>query len=297
MLNNKQSDYHLRYTGNYFDNIHGIGYHSQPLTFHEFLEKPEALFVYESEFMQIPGYIQQAQEILPIEEQARQFVTSYLMDEFDALFLGMQDYVRWSKLFEHRCAELAPSFWSQVNMIDLMIAKDLEMDDNTITRTQQGNATNLGGSTAETVAASTTDASGQVKTVQDIDNTQSTDSSTREANASVVRATDQLTDEIDYQWSDAADNVHEIRTRAGDQNQHTESQVDSTNTSSTNSNSTTTNMMNNAQQTNQSTSNDIMSMTNKMFMQERQWAIDTARLLTPLTWLRNALRPMFYLIY
>lgn len=103
------------------------------------------------------------------------------MDEFEHNLLGMQDYVRWAKRFEHRCAEITPAFWAQVNMHDLMYAYELEMDQNTFTRTNTGN--------------------------------------------------------------------------------------------------------------------EVQDVTNKQFMQEKQWAISTAQQLLPLTWLRQALRPMFYMLY
>lgn len=297
MIPDKQGDYALRYTGNYFDLIEGDGYHSQPLTFHEFLSKPESLFMYDDTFMQIPGYIQKGAEIDDIEEAARQYVVNYIMDEFEHNLLGMQDYVRWSRLFEHRCAELTASFWAQVNMHDLMYAKDLEMDENTYTRTNTGNASRLGTQTTTTDATGKSTTSGDTTTSQDITNTQSTDSSTREANASVVRASDQISDDIDYNWSDAADNVHEVRSRAGDSLQHMDSTTNSESTTESESHSVSVSATDNSAEQNTAKGIEDNLLTNKMFMQEKQWAINTARDLFPLAWLRQALRPMFYMIY
>lgn len=292
-----QSDYELRQTNNYFDLVDGRNYHSTPLTFHEFLSKPESLFFYEDSFFQVPGYIQAGAELQQIEESARQYVVQYLINEFEDKLLGMQDYVRWGKLFKNRCDSLTLAFWAQVNMHDIMFGKDLEMDDNEIERIGSGTSQRTGTGSSTTAGTSKTDGSGHQTTTQDIDNTQSTDSSTREANATVVRAEDQLTANVEYNWNDAADSVHEIRNRSGDTHQHMESATDSTSTSSTESNSTTSQVSNNQDETSSSTGTERQHMTNKMFMQERQWAIDTARQLLPLTWLTQALRPMFYMIY
>ena len=293
----KQSEYELRETNNYFDLIDGLEYHSQPLTFHEFLSKPESLFIYEDSFFQIPLYIQQGANINPIEESARQFVVQYIIDEFEHFLLGMQDYVRWGKLFQNRCAYITASFWAQVNMHDLMFAHELEMDDNTITRIQSGNASRVDKQTTTTNQTASTATTANTTTTQDIDNTQSTDSSNREANATLVRASDQLTDDINYNWSDAADNVHEVLSRAGDTNQHMESSTDSSSNTQSQAYNVSTSNLDDSSEENASTANETMQLTNKMFMQEKQWAINTARDLLPLTWLKQQLRPMFYLIY
>ncbi len=297
MNSDKQSEYELRETNNYFDLIDGLEYHSQPITFHEFLSKPESLFIYEDSFFQIPAYIQQGANINPIEEASRQYVVQYIIDEFEHLLLGMQDYVRWSKLFKNRCDAITASFWAQVNMHDLMFAYELEMDDNTIMRTQSGNAARVEKQTSTTNQTASTATTANTTTTQDIDNTQLTDSSNREANATLVRASDQLTDDIDYNWSDAADNVHELRSRAGDTNQHMESSTDSTSNTQSQAYNVSTSNLDDSSEENASTSNETMELTNKMFMQEKQWAINTARDLLPLTWLRQQLRPMFYLLY
>ena len=297
MQADKQSEYMLRETNNYFDLIDGFDYHSQPLSFHEFLSKPEALFIYEDSFMQIPPYIQQKANIMPIEEVAREYVVQYIIDEFEHLLLGMQDYVRWGKLFQNRCSALTPAFWAQVNMHDLMFAHELEMDENTVTRTQSGNAARVSKQTSTTEQTASTVTTGNTTTTQDINNTQSTDSSSREANATLVRAGDQLTNEINYNWSDAADNVHELRTRAGDTTQHMESSTDSTSDTQSQAHSVSTANLDNSSEENTATYNEAMDLTNKMFMQEKQWAIATARDLLPLAWLKQQLRPMFYLLY
>lgn len=294
---NRQGDYALRRTGNYFDQIEGTGYHLQPLTFHEFLQKPESNFMYDTTFFQIPGYIQQTAQIAPIEEEARQYVVNYIMEEFAHNLLGMQDYVRWARIFEHRCAGITPSFWAQVNMHDLMMARDLEMDDNTVTRTNTGNATRLGTQTTTAEQSGESETAGKTTTKQSVTNAQTTDASTREANATVVRAADELTSEIRYDWSDAADNVHEVRSRAGDTEQHMDSETNSESKTLSSSHSVTTSRMDNNAEESTATSRDVMSMTNKMYMQEKQWAIQTARDLFPLEWLRSALRPLFYMIY
>lgn len=293
----KQNDYALRHTGNYFDLVEGPGYHLQPLTFHEFLSKPESFFMYDEAFMQIPGYIQQGALVAPIEESARQYVVQYIMDEFEHNLLGMQDYVRWAKLFRNRCASLTPAFWAQVNMHDLMMAHELEMDQNTVTRTNTGNAARLGTQTTITDQTASSSTSGHTASTQDIGNTQDSDSYSREANASVVRAGDQLTDDLDYNWSDAADNIHEVRSRAGDTTQRMESTTDSESTTQSQAHSVATSSTDNTSEENTARGNEVQDMTNKQFMQEKQWAIETARHLLPLEWLRQALRPMFYLIY
>lgn len=294
---NRQGDYTLRRTGNYFDQIEGIDYHLQPLTFHEFLQKPESNFMYDPTFFQIPQYIQQDAQIAPIEEDARQYVVNYIMDEFEHNLLGMQDYVRWAKIFEHRCASVTASFWAQVNMHDLMLAHELEMDDNTVTRTNTGNAVRLGTQTTTADQNGESETTGKTATKQSIANTQSTDASTREANATVVRAADELNEEIHYDWSDAADNVHEVRSRAGDTLQKMDSETNSESKTTSSSHSVTTSRMDDNSEQSTATSHDVMSMTNKMYMQEKQWAINTARDLFPLEWLRLKLRPLFYMIY
>lgn len=293
----RQGRYSLRRTDNHFDLIEGRNYHLEPLTFHEFLSKPESLFMYDASFMQIPAYIQNEAEIQEIEESARQFVVQFIIDEFEDRLLGMQNYVRWAKIFKDRCASLCPSFWAQVNMVNLMYAKDLEMDENTVERENTGNRSVTGSGGTTTEGHSETLSSGHQENTQDIDNTQSSDTSTREANATVVRADDQLGNDLSYEWSDAADNVHEIRNRAGDSHQHMESTSDSSTASQTDSNSTTTRNSEETAETSGGTSTETAKVTNKQFIQERQWAIATARDLLPLEWLKAGLKDLFYLIY
>jgi hypothetical protein len=293
----KQGDFALRYTGNYLDKKFGWGEHSTPLTFNEFLSKPEAVFMYEPEFFQIPGYVQQSAEIDPIEETARQFVVDYIMNEFELNILSMQDYVRWAVLFEHKCADICQSFWAQVNMINLMHAKDLEMDEQRGSISNTGNTNRLGGTTTTTDQNSESNTVGKVTSSQDTTNTQDQDSSTREATATVVRAEGQLTDEIKYPWSDSADNVHEVRSNVGSTKQHVEGETNSESTTNATAHSVSTVSMNNSNDQITNTTNSTNDYTNKQFMQERQWAIETARGLLPLTWLRAQLRPMFDMIY
>ena len=292
-----QGDYALRFTGNYSDLIYGIGYHEQPITFHEFLSKAESAFMYMTTYMQVPGYVQDSAELQKIEEMARQYVVDYIMTEFDANLLGMQDYVRWAHKFEHKCADLAQSFWSQVNMINLMMAKDLEMDDNNSTTTNNGQGLRFGGQTVQTDQDGTSTTNGKVTTKQDSTASQDTDSVMREATATTVSAEDQLQEDLQYNWQHAADNAHEVRNRAGDTNQHMESETDSTSTTASENHSTAVTSFNNMRDENTTTGTTTMEYTNKMFMQERQWAVDTARQLLPLEWLRQQLRPMFYMLY
>ncbi len=293
----KQSNYALRNTGNYFDLIEGNNYHLQPISFHEFLSKPESLFMYEETFMQIPGYIQAGADLGEIEESARQWVVNYIMNEFEHNLLGMQDYVRWATLFEHKCASLAPAFWAQVNMHDVMFAFELETDQNAFSRENTGNTSRLGTQTSTTDQQANSKTTGKTKSSQDTGNTQTTDTSTREATASVIHAEDQLTEDIDYNWSDAADNVHEIRSRNGDTKQHSESETESESETNSTSHSVSAHDTTNSMEENVIRSNETQDLTNKQFIQERQWAIATAQQLIPLEWLRQNLRPMFYLLY
>ena len=292
-----QSDYFLRNTGNYFDLVEGNGYHLQPLTFHEFLAKPESLFMYEESFMQIPGYIQSGAQIDTIEEAARQYVVQYIFDEFEHNLLGMQDYKRWAKRFEHRCAEITPAFWAQVNMHDLMYAYELEMDQNTFTRTNTGNASRTGIQTTTSDQTSSSTTKGKTKSSQDMDNAQSTDSYNREATANVIHASEQLSDSLDYNWHDGADNIRELRSRSGDTQQHMEGVTDSESTTESESHAKTVANSESGSEENHSSGSEVQDVTNKQFMQERQWAISTAQQLLPLAWLRQALRPMFYMLY
>jgi hypothetical protein len=292
-----QGDFCLRPTGNYFDLVQGERYHLQPITFHEFLTKPAALFMFEETFMQIPGYVPEAAELMLVEEHARQYIVSYIMDAFEPLLLGMQDYERWGQLFEQKCASLCPSLWAQINMIDNMLAKDLEMDENTSTNTTQGNAQRLGGQQVTTEQTGTSDTTGSSKTKQDVDNTQDTDSYTREATATVVRAEGQLNNDLEYNWDDAADNIREARNRAGDTNQHMESETETASHTEQQNSSTSVTSMNNMSDQNTSENKNVSQLTNKQFMQERRWAIETAQLLQPLEWFRSQLRPMFYMLY
>lgn len=297
MQANKQGDYALRRTRNYFDNVQGLGFHEQPITFHEFMTKPESLFMFESDFLQIPGYVQQSAEILPIEEEAREFVLEYIIKHFEHMMLGMQDYVHWADIFRNKCASLAPSFWAQVNMINLMYAKDLEQDETQTRNKNTGGTTRKGATTVQGTTTNESTTEGSTTQDQTVKNKQETDSYTRGANATVVRAEDQLTDEIQYDWSDAADAVQEQRSRNGDTTQTIHgSTVSNQRTNGSTTSESTSSMANTADQTT-NTGESASNYTNKMFMQEKQWAIDTARQLMPLDWLASQLRPLFYLIY
>jgi hypothetical protein len=292
-----QSKYALRYTGNYFDNVYGFGYHAEPITFHEFMGKAESAFMYMPEFMQIPPYIQNVQELGVIEEIARQAVVDYITTEFDRLFLGMQDYVRWAQKFENKCMDVAPAFWSQVNMISLMTAAQLAMDESHGVNTMTGSGMRLGGQTVTTDQTGSSNTTGNVKTTQDNNSTQTTDSVSREATATTISAPGEIDSEVRYDWETAADNAHETRSRPGDSQQHSESTTDSTSQTNTAAHSSQVTAANNQQDQNQSTAQNDMEYTNKMFMYEREKGIQVARALLPLEWLRQQLRPMFYMIY
>lgn len=88
MNSNTQGNYEVRRTNNYLDLVEGRSYHATPITFAEFLTKPESLFFYEDTFFQIPGYIQQGAEIQAIEEAARKTVIQYIIDEFETGYSG-----------------------------------------------------------------------------------------------------------------------------------------------------------------------------------------------------------------
>ena len=79
-----QGNYTLRKTNNYFDLIEGRNYHAEPLTFAEFLAKPESLFIYEPSFFQVPGYVQQGAEVQAIEDEAREYVVDWIIDALHA---------------------------------------------------------------------------------------------------------------------------------------------------------------------------------------------------------------------
>lgn len=298
-MNNRltQQDYVMRRTGNYSDLIYGDGYHSTPISFHEFLTKPESLFIYDESFMQIPDYVQKSAEIDPIEETARQYVVNYIIEEFENLILGKQDYVTWAKRFKNKCDSLAPAFWSQVNMIDLMLAKDLEMDDNTIDRNNTGNTKRIGTGQTTTSGNSTTTGSVEQTSDQDITNRQTTDSSSRDAAVTVLPTNNQLNNEVQFDWTTSADNAHEVRSRSGDAEQHTHSHMTGTNNSTTDTTNTSTQERSDQGEQFTNKAKENMHMTNKQFYMERQWALQTDMMLQPLNWLRNNLRPMFFLLY
>ncbi len=292
-----QETYALRYTGNYTDMKFGWGHHAQPITFNEFMSKGESAFMWDPSFMQIPGYVQKGAEILDIEEIAREVAVQYIQDEFEHLLLGMQDYVRWAKLFKNKCQSVCPSFWAQVNMINLMYAKDLEMDDSHSITSNLGNTMRTGGQTVNTSQEGESETIGQTNSTQDTTQRQLTDSEMREATASVVNAPGQISEDVKYNWPFAADNAHETRTKQGDLDTHVEGTVDSSTNTTSKSTSTSATVMNNSSDQMTGQVENDMEYTNKQFMQERQWAIDTARGLLPLEWLRAQLRPMFYMLY
>lgn len=292
-----QGDYQLRRTRNYFDLVDGWGFHNQPITFFEFMAKPEADFMWLPSFMQVPDYVQKAAEIQPIEEEAREFVRDYIMDEFAHNLLGMQNYVLWADKFRNKCASIAASFWAQVNMHDLMFAKELETD-KTMTHNQDtGGTIRKGAQVTEVQQNNDATTTGNTTSDQTVDNTQITDSARRTANADTLRAADQLTNELQHQWDEAANNIQETRERAGDTRQTIHGETHSDTTTNSSSNSTSTARMENSADENMRKGQSNSEYTNKMFMQEKQWAIETAQQLMPLTWLKNQLRPMFYLLY
>ncbi len=293
----KQGDYTMRRVGNYFDQIYGSSYHPTMITFNEFCGLPESLFLYDDTFMQIPGYIQNAQDIEPIEDYARRFVVNYIMDEFKHNFLAMQDIERWATLFRNRCDSVCASFWAQVNMVNLMLAKDLEMDETHNSGMNIGNSNIMGGQTVNTDSTGHTESSGETTTKQDTTNTTTQDGSQREGTVTTVSAEDQLNADMEYDWTHAADNFREVKSRPAETAQHVEGTGTSNSISDSTNHSVSSTTANNSE--NNSTAKNIgdSTYTNKQFMQERQWAVDTARNLLPLEWLRTQLRPCFYQIY
>ncbi len=292
-----QQEYELRYVGNYFDQIYGFGTHPEPITFHEFLGKSESAFMYMPEFMQTPTYVPTDVGLHQIEEAARQATVEYIMTEFDRLFLGNQDYVRWAQLFENKCLEICPAYWAQVNLLSFMTSAELEQDEMHNIGTVTGNATRLGGQATEVTQSGTSSTVGEVKASQDNTATQTTDGVSRDAQATTLTAENEVTDEVEYDWTKGTDNVRESHTRAGDTEQHMESQTNSTSTTDTSNTSNSVTSFNNMQDQNQSTNENTSEYTNKQFAQERRLFVDVARDLLPLAWLRAQLRPMFNMIY
>ncbi len=292
-----QEEYNLRWVGNYFDQIYGPGYHPEPITFHEFLSKSESVFMYMPEFMQTPPYIPTDVGLHQIEEAARQATVEYIMTEFDRLFLGNQDYVRWAQLFENKCLEICPAYWAQVNLVSFMTAAELEQDELHTINTNTGNGVRTGGQTTTVDQEGTSNTVGKSINVQDTTSSQSTDGISRNANATVLTAENEVTDELDYDWTKAADGYQETRTRAGDTNVHMEGQTDTTSDTTTTGHSSSLTSYNNMQDQNQQTGETTSEYTNKQFAQERRLFIDVARDLLPLKWLHDQLRPMFNMIY
>jgi hypothetical protein len=60
---------------------------------------------------------------------ARISVRDWIFNEFDRLFLGQQDYVRWGQRFKNRIEALKMAFWGQVRLQGLYDFKELEYDD------------------------------------------------------------------------------------------------------------------------------------------------------------------------
>ncbi len=292
-----QNEYELRFVGNYFDQLYGPGYHPEPITFHEFLSKAESAFMYTPDYMQTPTYVPTDVGLHAIEEAARQATVEYIMTEFDRMFLGNQDYVRWAQLFENKCLEICPAYWSQVNLLSFMTSAELEKDENHSISTMTGHGTRLGGQSTEVIASGTSETKGKVTSVQDTDSSQSTDSTSRSANATVLTTENEVSDDVEYDWTKAADNMSETRTKAGDTNVHTEGTTDSTSKTDTSNVSNSVTQFNNMQDQNNSTNEMNQDYTNKQFAYEREVFVKVARDLLPLTWLRDQLRPMFNMIY
>jgi hypothetical protein len=272
---NTQGAYAFPEVGNYLERVEGDSYQLSPLTFHEFLTKPDSAFFFSDEFFQIPQYEREILSMDSIPEYAREAIRQFIVDEFEDRLLGMEDYRRWGRKFRQKCEQLTVPFWAQVNMASIMRAVDLEMDETTSTRTNTSQHGNTGGQTTKTEQASNGATLGK----------QLTDASARTATLTTVAAGDIVSDDIDVDWSKAADDMQETRTRAGDTEQKSNSASNATTVVSNNSNATTTNI-----------ASDSSEYTNKQFMQERKYAIETAQNLMPRAWLKTQLSGMFFLL-
>ena len=244
----------LNNTGNFFDQVEEDSYSADLLTFGQFLQL-ESKFFFSDDFFQIPQYEREILDMPAIPDYACEAVRRFIFDEFENRFLGMDDYRRWGRKFRQKCEELAVPFWSQVNMQSVMRATELEMDETTSTRANTREAKSSGGQKSTT--------------------SQLNDSSSRTANRTTVEAEDIVSVEMAVDWSEAADNYAETRTKAGDM--QTESNNDSVQSV---------------------TDIDTASSeyTNKQFMQERKLAIETAQGLLPKAWLRAQLAGIFFLL-
>lgn len=273
---NRQGSYSLPETGNTFDLVDGFSYHLSPISFYEFLSKPESLFFFDNTFFQIPQYELELLERDPIPDFAIEAVRLYIIRSFKRRLIGRQDYLAWSELFQNHLEEIRIPFWAQVNLQSLMTAQELEMDDLTTTRMNVGNSSSAGGQVVNSSQNSN----------QNTTNKQTTDSSARNANLTAVATGDIITDDLTYDWSEAANDFAEARTRAGDTTQETNA-GGSANSKTDNTSS--------GQNSNIST--ETSEITNKQFTQERKILVETAQALMPLRWLKVQLEPCFWGLY
>jgi hypothetical protein len=261
----KQGAYALPEIGNYLELVDGSSYRLSPISFHEFLAMPEALFFFDDEFFQIPRYEQESLEMIPAPDYAIEAVRSYIIRQYKRRLISKQDYLAWADLFQNHLEDIRIPFWAQVNLQTLMTAKELEMDETTSTRINS--SSNTGGQTT-----TSSQRSGQKST-------QDTDSSSRAANLTAVATGDVIDDNLNYDWSEAADGLQETRTRAGDMT--TKSLGGSTSTTSSTGGAS-------------NIASDSSEYTNKMFTQERKMLIETAVSLLPMRWLKSQLEPCFW---
>lgn len=261
--------------GNFFDLAEGDSYDVNLLTFNDFLKEPDSEFFFSDDFFQIPGYEQEILGMAAIPAYARDAVRRYIFDEFENRFLGMEDYRYWGRRFKQKCEELAVPFWSQVNMQSIMRAADLEMDE---TSGAQSNTREVKGSGGQkTTAKQTNEGTATDK--------QLNDSSSRTAHRTTVATDDIVSEDMEVDWSEAADDFGETRTKSGDMQRDSSSSGETVTESNNDSTQTVTDISANSSE-----------YTNKQFMQERRMAIETARGLLPKAWLRAQLAGMFYLL-
>jgi hypothetical protein len=261
--------------GNYFELVEGDSYSADLLTFNEFLREPDSKFFFSDDFFQIPQYEREILGMDEIPDYAREAVRRYVFDEFEDRLLGMDDYRRWGRRFKQKCEELAVPFWSQVNMQSIMRAAELEMDENTNTQTRTHEVIGSGGQKSTVKQTNEGKASDK----------QLTDTSSRTATRTTVSTDDIVSEDMTVDWSEAADKIDETRTKAGEMQRDTNSSAESITETSNDSTQRVTDIA--------SASSEY---TNKQFMQERRWAIETAQGLLPKAWLRTKLAGMFYLL-
>jgi hypothetical protein len=272
-----QVGYRLPLVDNYLTLKDGDSYSLSPISFHEFLSKSDAesQFFFSDRFFQIPQYERDKLEMVEIPDYARDAIRQYIIAEFENRLIGKQDYRSWGKRFEQRCISLTVPFWAQVNMQSIMTSKELETDENTSTRINTSENDNTGSQKTST---------GQKGNGTNLSQ-QLSDSSSRSAQLTAVNTGDVVDSSLEVDWSQAADDFNETRTRAGDLQQKSENESISVTEVSNGGNTKATTI-----------SSDTAEYTNKQFMQERQWAIQTAQTLMPLEWLKTQLSGMFFLL-